>query len=760
MADDDIVVGLSANIAQLLAGFNTAAAEITATLGKIESQVSAASTAIEGKMAPAAEHAAESLHHMHEESEGLGGTLEDLKGKFEHVLEFTGAAIAFEVLEKIGEKLEELADRALEFNHAAESLGVSVTTFQGIAQAANDMGLDVGRVERVMFSLTQRMDEARQKGGDAALAFNKLGISNQDLGNTGFTAVEAMQQLGSEANSNTELIGLLGARMASVIPLLREMSANHNLFSESAKEVNALLPSEVADMIEFYKTMDNAKDSMENFLTRALIPAIPFFQQLIEDLKELSDAGPVFSGVISSIGEALGEVIVYATTWIYRIKLVLTALGDAFTYVLDAMRTQQQVVSELAHGQFADAMQTMQRGALLLKQDINNLSDDWVAGIDRGNAAIQRMKDALSGLSEIHPNLQKEEMPKQLPVGVEDDTTYMAYMKDRIKIHEDMISQELKDDEEYLTLAVKNAQDIARGVMEAQLGQAKQSEALLNDRAKVEMFGNVRELDNYKQLIDQKLEAQIAYLDKLESLAAAEGKDTEKYESEKIKATQAAALERTKAEQKAAQDIRKAWDGVFKPIEASFTDNITKMIEGTESFGQAWRNILSSILDTFIKTIANMVVQWLLGMLENLIIGKTTALSQISANAGVAATAAMASVAAIPFVGWAMAPEVGAATYGTAMAYSASIASAAGGYDIPAGINPQAQLHEKEMVLPAHIADPLRQMISGGGGGGPKVALNVHQMDSENFMIKKKDLLAHIENLNRRFAFGTKGPFK
>jgi hypothetical protein len=34
---------------------------------------------------------------------------------------------------------------------------------------------------------------------------------------------------------------------------------------------------------------------------------------------------------------------------------------------------------------------------------------------------------------------------------------------------------------------------------------------------------------------------------------------------------------------------------------------------------------------------------------------------------------------------------------------------------IGAGVNPVVQLHEKEMVLPAHIAQPLQTMISNGG---------------------------------------------
>jgi len=194
------------------------------------------------------------------------------------------------------------------------------------------------------------------------------------------------------------------------------------------------------------------------------------------------------------------------------------------------------------------------------------------------------MWDSVNGLSEVHPNLKKEEGAEQKPVGQYDDSAYIAYMNQRIKIHEDMIKQEMKDDEDYLSLSVKNADEQAKAVMDAQLGTIKSQEMLVDARVKTEMFGNIQELDSYKQLIQQKLAAQLAYYNQEEALARAEGKDTQKFEDDKVKAAQAAATAIVKLEQKAAQDVRTAWDGVFKPIEASFTSNITKMI-GVPSAG-------------------------------------------------------------------------------------------------------------------------------------------------------------------------------
>jgi hypothetical protein len=104
----------------------------------------------------------------------------------------------------------------------------------------------------------------------------------------------------------------------------------------------------------------------------------------------------------------------------------------------------------------------------------------------------------------------------------------------------------------------------------------------------------------------------------------------------------------------------------------------------------------------------------------------------------------MGSVAAIPYYGWAMAPEVGAETFAEALSY----ASAAGGYDIPRGVNPMVQAHESEMILPRTIADPLRAMIAagglGGGGGGKANHFHINAIDGKSVERMLTDKRGHI----------------
>lgn len=194
------------------------------------------------------------------------------------------------------------------------------------------------------------------------------------------------------------------------------------------------------------------------------------------------------------------------------------------------------------------------------------------------------------------------------------------------------------------------------------------------------------------------------------------------------------------------------------PVNNAIEKSVTGMIQGTTTLRAAMKNIFQSILGEFVSMLTKMLTKWV-----STEIAKTTTSTEGAAarkvvdageaavkatattaavasnevlaqsSAGLAATNAMASVAAIPFYGWAMAPEVGASTYAIAEGFAVT-AAASGGYDIPAGVNPVTQLHQEEMVLPANIANPLRENLAkGGGASGGDVHLHVHTQSTKDF---------------------------
>lgn len=102
---------------------------------------------------------------------------------------------------------------------------------------------------------------------------------------------------------------------------------------------------------------------------------------------------------------------------------------------------------------------------------------------------------------------------------------------------------------------------------------------------------------------------------------------------------------------------------------------------------------------------------------------KAIAVAQIILSTNVAAAAALAPppiglgpVAGLGYAG--MIKGLGYSSAAMVAGLSIAEASAAQGYDIPAGVNPVVQTHEKEMILPRAQADVIRGLASRGGAGG------------------------------------------
>ncbi|HBZ06341.1 MAG TPA: hypothetical protein DEP03_08140 [Massilia sp.] len=119
---------------------------------------------------------------------------------------------------------------------------------------------------------------------------------------------------------------------------------------------------------------------------------------------------------------------------------------------------------------------------------------------------------------------------------------------------------------------------------------------------------------------------------------------------------------------------------------------------------------------------------------------KAIAVAEIIMNTELAAAKALAMG---PVVGPIMAGVVRGMGYASAgIVIGTTIASAEGGYDIPAGENPVTQLHEKEMVLPKAQAEVIRGLAANGGAGG-RGAVSVTY--SPNFNIDSRSDRAQVQ---------------
>lgn len=223
---------------------------------------------------------------------------------------------------------------------------------------------------------------------------------------------------------------------------------------------------------------------------------------------------------------------------------------------------------------------------------------------------------------------------------------------------------------------------------------------------------------------------------------------------------------------------------VWQEAQQQMGQAFSAMLTRTQNFRTAMNNFFKSMGQTFIQ---EMVTKPLMGMMQRMVqesaiykmifgtketletaaAAKTAATkatettSVVTANATQAASGAAASQASIPYVGPILAVAAMAAIMAAVMGLmgggggsqttttTTRIPSAAGGWDIPAGINPLTQLHENEMVLPAEHAQTIREMAGQSGGDDSTIIINLTGGD----FIHKKDLAKILKQMRRDFKF-------
>jgi hypothetical protein len=228
-----------------------------------------------------------------------------------------------------------------------------------------------------------------------------------------------------------------------------------------------------------------------------------------------------------------------------------------------------------------------------------------------------------------------------------------------------------------------------------------------------------------------------------------------------------------KVQQDTALAVKQLYQGVYDSIANSFSQNITKMIQGTETLKQAlgniWQTIISQILGFFLKMATDWIAKQLLMTVTQQSQNATqttsvlTQLTTIAAAtkaattsnslmyAGMAGAAGTASFAGAPWPIDLGAPAFGASMYAAAAAYAPLDI---GAWNIPH--DGMAPLHAGESVVPKDFATGLRENggLSGGGGGN---SLHVHAIDAKGvkeFLHKHGDeVVKMLQGKGRSFAF-------
>lgn len=415
---------------------------------------------------------------------------------------------------------------------------------------------------------------------------------------------------------------------------------------------------------------------------------------------------------------------------------------------------------------------------------------------------MQGWEEEIKAQKLAHREMQRETLTHQ----EWDLAREAAYWREKLATVDAGSKTGLKLREKILTLE----DQLSKQSTEAKMNQVAEWEKL--DKHKLEMEkdaadqalseGRISQLERLDLEIEfENRRYQIAYDALQERIALAEQDPTYSQTAiDKLKAQMAElgqGHERTQAKNEGKRESQRQKDApnvmemlqdggknVWQEAQQQMGQAFSAMLTRTQNFRTAMNNCFKSMGQTFIQ---EMVTKPLMGMMQRMVqesaiykmifgtketletaaAAKTAATkatettSVVTANATQAASGAAASQASIPYVGPILAVAAMAAIMAAVMGLmgggggsqttttTTRIPSAAGGWDIPAGINPLTQLHENEMVLPAEHAQTIREMAGQSGGDDSTIIINSTGGD----FIHKKDLAKLLKQMKRDFKF-------
>ena len=216
-----------------------------------------------------------------------------------------------------------------------------------------------------------------------------------------------------------------------------------------------------------------------------------------------------------------------------------------------------------------------------------------------------------------------------------------------------------------------------------------------------------------------------------------------------------------------AQKATNDWGKAFASLQSAFEKSISGMILGTTTWQKTVQRLAQLAAQQMIDAAIKSSINWALqegtktaatetgvatrtateasGQSAGLAQMAMSALKAIGTDAATAASGAYSSASQIPYVGWILGPIAAAAAFAAVMAFGGKIPSAAGGlWNVPS--DTLAMVHKQETIIPAGIAQPMRDFFTGGSGaGGGSYAITIQAIDTQTgaqFLMNNAPLIA------------------
>ena len=718
-------------------------------------------------------------------NEGIQGTTEKIEGltsNFSAIGRLTAALSEFVMaglaVDAVGETINRVAEDGENLLHLSQETGLTTEQLSGLKVMATETGTSFDEFTKLIQKLPGTMQEAAiNPASKAGQAFAAMGIqvtgTNGQLLPMGDILNEVSAKLASYADGTNKTAletDIFGAKIgATLIPMLNQLGqVGLQGAIEKSDELNQTWTGSSAESAEqFESDMSRAKLAVEGItdaIVRGLLPALDWMAKGL---------APTLDAQITAVQAAVakGGEGVHGGAELPALNQQLANLEAQKKQLDDSIAAQSATAGGAAPGSVAAPVEAPKDNA------------DWMAGqtdaLDQQNALIEQ-----NAATTAQANEEKLQNTVQYWQGVLAAGNLSS--KEEAAAQDALAKAEMADRKSELSAGTSAMKGAATEQTQIASDAAAAQKAIADAQYQTKVSNWDAEVAQGKMTKAQEIQDEIAAQNQMYQAALAEmqgevalyatgtaAKAKELEEIQELTATHNATIAKMNADlvnqqvtdaqklvdaqTQAANATSAAWEKAFQPISQAFDSSINGILQGTQTLQQAELKAAQSIALAFIDAEAKKVVNFVAG--EAMILargvatqmGLTAAVSsglaaqqaaktaadatgrtedvalgtaQINSSAGKAAAGAYSAVAGIPIVGPVLAPMAAATAYAGVMAFD--VLSAEGGMAIPAGVNPLTQLHEKEMVLPAHIAQPLQHMIAGGNTSNNSIGGDTH----------------------------------
>lgn len=364
------------------------------------------------------------LDHAGEKMEGLASLAERV-----------GATIGLAFgLHEIGEFIKGQVEVGAELLHTSEILGLSIGNLQAFQYAAANAGLGADEANTALRFLNKNLGEAATKGGDAAQAFQKLGVKIKGAnGQTRPTqdiladVADGIRKLPGPAEKTAKAMEIFGRAGARMIPLLNKGSKGIDEFYREFEKLGGGIDEEFVEAAEEGEHQMNklnlAFKGAKATIASALLPAFTWAVSSVTDVvtwfRELSKHSYIVQTALASLAVIVGILAVVWAALNFEVFLVLLAvallvlavddiytafaggksvIGDFIDSILGIGATKEIVeVVRAVFRQFTDDMHDLWFATKLLINALGGLDEQT----EPTKAGLDGVKSIIAGLGEV-----------------------------------------------------------------------------------------------------------------------------------------------------------------------------------------------------------------------------------------------------------------------------------------------------------------------------------------------------------------------